>query len=76
MTSGTHTLNKAKAEEALHKRGWKRGVAGTWVIPISHTNVQIEQDWNDALLEAIECPLEEQLEQNKEFVKKHPTSKR
>jgi hypothetical protein len=72
-----HTLNKAKAEAALLKRGWLRGLQNTWIAPLGRgSSPNMEQDWTEAILESIECPLEEQLKQNKEFIKKHPTPKR
>jgi hypothetical protein len=74
--SETHTLNKAKIEAELLKRGWKRDERGDWLTPAIYSREQAERDWTECLLSGVVCDLEEKKKDTEEFLKKHPTAKR
>jgi hypothetical protein len=71
-----HTINKAKVESELNKRGWKRGQYGEWLMPVSCSPRKVEEDWTAAILIGIVCEFEEKKKDNEEFLRKHPTDSR
>jgi hypothetical protein len=56
-----HTLNKTKFEIAMTQKGWKfREDYHIWERPVGLTQPQAEQHWIDSIVEALECPFEEE----------------
>jgi hypothetical protein len=51
-------LNRAKVVEKLKQLGWVRDEHG-WIIPQGRTVEQQDNNWAQAILEAIECPHEQ-----------------
>ena len=72
----THKIDKAKVEEELKKRGWKRGIYHEWITPAIYTQTQSEEDWTAAILIGIVCEHEEKIKENQEFLKTHPSPQR
>lgn len=71
-----HSINKEKVEAELVRRGWKRGVYKEWVTPLAINTKSFEEDWTAAILAGVECLLEKKIEDNKEFIAKHPSQTR
>ena len=57
-TTTKHTLNKEKFLVAMLSRGWQFSDAYGWTAPMSRTKRQMEQQWIESILEAVECPHE------------------
>lgn len=52
----THRLNKQKFQDAMERRGWIMDApTHSWIRPNGLTQAAAEQDWIDAILEAVEC---------------------
>jgi len=49
-----HTLNEEKFIAEMEKRGWRLDDAYGW-IKMSSTKRQMEQEWRDSIIAAIEC---------------------
>jgi hypothetical protein len=71
-----HKLNKKKIIDYLLKQGWSSGINGEWIIPQNLNKEQYEDIWMQAVLQGIECELEQQKNSTQEFLKSHPTAKR
>lgn len=52
--SATHKLNRDKLVSELKRLGWQRDENG-WIIPPGRTAVQQDNNWEQAVLAAIEC---------------------
>ena len=57
MMMATHKLNRAKVIEELKRLGWTLA-DGVWTIPEGRTTQQQNNNWEQAVLNAIECPHE------------------
>jgi len=54
-----HKLNKDKFLEEMQKRGWiLHDSLHTWIRPASRSQQEAEQNWVDAIVASIDCPLE------------------
>jgi len=71
-----HKLDKAKVEEFLNEKGWRRGPHHEWVTPLNMTNSKIEEQWTEAILQGIVCVLEIKKQATEKFIKEHPTARR
>ena len=56
VSKHTHRLSKDKFLDALKRRGWTLNeTLRTWLVPTGRTIHQQDVDWQESVLEAIEC---------------------
>ncbi len=54
-----HKINDDRFFEAMTKRGWTLDSNNTWITPPGKMRPQMEKEYKEAILEAVECPHEE-----------------
>ena len=66
----THRLNKQKFQQSMERRGWIMDApTHSWIRPNGLTQATAEQDWIDAILEAVECEQPQEIQDGIQFEK-------
>ena len=66
-----HTIDKAKVELELNRRGWKRSRYHDWLIPDLASFATMEEDWTQAILAGIVCEHEQNQYKHKKFLRNY-----
>lgn len=53
-----HSIDEERFAIALTERGWKLDSSYGWVKQSGAQRAQMERDWREALLAAVQCPYE------------------
>lgn len=51
----THTFNRYTFIRSMKTKGWIMEETGGWVVPLGKTLQDRDKDWEESILEAVEC---------------------